>query len=229
MKINNKKWVVLIEALIAMSIFIWIVWGLAYIYSQVNNLSDKTYNILTLWTNKRIINYIEFLKERSMKLWEQTNYSKQNLKYAWWLDLKITDWNTESLNDLNWTYLLSSWVWCPSWLLAHCLIKVPDDKYWEIPVSRVFNTYKEDSSWKLILDTTEKQTIWDQAWLCEWEFSEDCIWYRLRIRDLSSDKSPNLDFIDWNGNNISVKSKFIEVDINNWINIETYNYILSPL
>lgn len=223
----SKKWVILIEAIISVGIFLILLWWLTYIYAKVHEFDDKVNEMLAYSTYTRIINSLEFIKERNLSIGaeEGSYWSSQNIKYPGWTRLKITSWSTQTLNDLNGSYELTD-INCPTWLVR-CLREIPAWTFSEIPLSSKFTLYSEDSTWRRVEKSSEEQFVRELIWTCTVEYASDCLGYRLDISNLVSWRNPNLDFTNASWILESVKMKAIKVTIQNWKNIKTYNYILS--
>lgn len=226
-KLNNKAWVILTEAIVAMWIFLFLLAWLGYIHEKVKQFDDKVNQMLAYSTYTRIVNSLDFIKDRSMSIWseESATWSSQNIKYPGWMRLKITAGWTQTLNELNWSYELTD-TGCPAWLVR-CLKPLAAWQFSEITLSSELTIYQETGGGTRTVKTTEKQLVGELVGTCTWEFAKDCLWYKLEISDLVAWRNPNLQFVNSSGTLEQVKIKAIKITINNGQDQKTYDYILS--
>lgn len=224
---NNKAGIILVEAIVSMWIFLFLLWGLTYIYHTVNKFDWKINEMLAYSTYTRIVNSLDFVKKRSLSIWaeEAATWSNQNIRYPGWMRLKITSWWTQTLNELSWSYELTDTA-CPTWLVR-CLKPLAVWEFSEIPLSSDFTLYEEDWTGVKVVKTTEKQLVWELSWVCTTEYSNDCLWYKLEFEDMVVGRNPNLQFINSSWVTETIKVKAVKVTIKNGKEEKTYDYILS--
>jgi len=222
MKKNNKKWIALLEALLAMTIMIFILWFIAYIISDIKKYWEKNNEILTMMQVERFKNNLVFLKDRLISKGRIISQTENDLFYGW-DKLKIT--NTETLNQLNWTYKIITSNSCDSWVWR-CLEKIPDTEFAKIPLGWKTIIYKEDVNWKLITNAwlTEKIKIdCTESWT-------SCLEYRLIIKDHPWWDYENVTYLNPSWSLVTLNDKkivTIEIRNNEFEETKKFNYLLS--
>jgi len=224
--IKNKKGFLLVEAVLSMGILMLLLASMTYVYVKQTDFETRINYVLSQNAYKSLKNNINYIKERTESYWdeEKYNYLLNNIKYPWWTELKVTSGSTESLNDLNGTYHLTS-INCPVGL-KKCLKKDLTDSFLGLPLWSWFITYNEDVNWEITLKEKWKVLISDQTLLCEDEFTKDCLWYKIIITNQTTAKSANLNYLESDWTNRIIRTKNIKFVINSGKEKE-YSYILS--
>lgn len=229
---KNKKWVILVDAIIAVAWILFLLVIITQLSSITTRMKEGADKVLSMWVQNQLINSIEFIKKRSLSLEKQFSRATQNEQLAWWVSAPITSDGTQSFNDLDWTYIIKSWQDCGSSYLVglRCLEKIPDDKWWALPLRYDLNTITEDSSWDEI--RTEVISGQDLTVSCEGDYSSTCLGYRLVIANQNSDRQGKWNYTLGNWRTEEIRSKTVKIEINDWrtnTRYSEFNYVLSPL
>lgn len=226
-RLYSKRGVILIEAIVSMWIFLVLLVGLSYVYEKVHSFDNKVNEMLAYSTYTKVINSLEFVKNRSLSIWNEdwANWASQNIKYPGWTRLKVTSWSTQTLNDLNGSYSLTD-TGCPAWL-TRCLKTLAAGTFSEIPLASKFTLFIDDTSWNQVIKSSEQQSTVDLQWTCGIEYDSDCLWYRLDITDVVAGKNNVLSYVTSWWITETVKLKSVTTTITNWKNQKTYSYLLS--
>ena len=221
MKIKNKKWMALVEAVLAMTIMIFIVWFIAYIIADTKKNGNRNDELLTMMHVESFKNNLIFLKSRLISKWKIISQTDNNLFYGW-DKLKIT--TTQTFNELDWVYKLSNWI-CDTWIWK-CLEKITTWDFVSIPLWGNTIKYNEDFFWRLITNST---LVANTSIDCS-ESWPNCLDYRIIIKNQPTWNYIPLSYTtpSWAVKTLNDrKIVTIEVKKGDRTEIQKFNYLLS--
>lgn len=224
MKKINKKWIVLLEAMIALTVGIFIVGFLAFISIDLNKMNNTANWNITMLQIEKYKNQLNFLKNRLVSKWQLITQYENNPYYGWDKLEVATNW--KSLDDLNWYYILTNSNSCDSEINI-CLEEIWVDDFSNSVLLWGSILYEDDASWKITIK--ENFTSFYNEDTCD-EENTDCIKYRFFIENLTNINYEPLQYkeIDWNIKTLNDK-KLITIEMKDWQNeeVKKFNYILS--
>ena len=230
MKKWNKKGVVLFEAIISVGILIWVLLLMGLIVKTTSNIQNDSIKIVNKLNIKKITNHLEYMKRRLMAIGRNTEYRKNNDKYAGWNILSVTP-NWKSLNDLNGTFILEeNFGICNSSSTGYdkCLVDIPADGWgylvtaWE---SDQFDV-KNDGT---IEKKANKHFLLNNEDYCN-ELGSSCIGYRIIIKNSPSTSYEEKIYINKAWDTVILQDKkivTIEIQDGSTNGTQKYNYLLS--
>jgi len=223
-KYTNKKWIVLLEAIIAMTTAMLIVSLLYFINIQLTQNLNNVDKIVSVTLAERFKQDLYYLKDKTLKKW-MIDFHETSDPIPGWDNVSITsDWKT--LDELNWIYKLNESCWAQGICLEK-IWEVWDDVWSKTFLISGFLRYDVDSNGKLVIEENESDNILTD---CD-EPSNVCIQYRMIIENAESDDYEPIKYIlpSWIEKTLNNKKKVVFQLLNNELNnIQEFYYVLTP-
>lgn len=191
--ILNKSWSLLFEAIVALWILSWVLAWIAMLQKEIFYFDTTVDKTLVKMLTTKVQSQLEYIKVKNLALARDdsqvsSDFSLRNIRYPGWtsnifpVTQKVQD--PKSFNQLNGTYILTNEN-CPD-KLSFCLSSVTAGTFKDVVLVSDFLLQNDDNS---LVEGGKNMS----EWTCQWEYSYNCVWYQLEIKDAVDSKQSKIE------------------------------------